>query len=170
MTYGCRCRYAVRQPRKFCQAPERAGSLSQHRWSSCGGWATALGVGWQRCCQEDRWDCMLFTDARSMRRALRWSTMKPESGSGWFPLRSLPIFSGAWLRPPMATLSLKVKVTLRLTVSQRRAPSSSHKEMFVTAWWLLSYLCGAPSLMTGRGLSFASQSLQHLVGRLSVYT
>jgi hypothetical protein len=84
-------RYAMRQPRK------RVGPLSNYRRSSCCDWpdlaccgrATALGDGWRRC-----WDCLLFTDARTMTSALKWSSMKPESGSGRFPLKSSPLSRG----------------------------------------------------------------------------
>jgi hypothetical protein len=36
---------------------------------------------------------LLFTEARSMKRAVMWSPMKPESWSGWFPLKSTPTCS-----------------------------------------------------------------------------
>jgi hypothetical protein len=34
---------------------------------------------------------LLFTGARSMGRAVQWSLMKPESWSGWFPIKSSPL-------------------------------------------------------------------------------
>jgi hypothetical protein len=40
---------------------------------------------------------LLFTEARSMGRAVQWSPMKPESWSGWFPLKSSPTCSSRWL-------------------------------------------------------------------------
>jgi hypothetical protein len=41
---------------------------------------------------------LLFTGARSMRRAaVHWRSMKPESWSGWFPLKSSPTCSYRWL-------------------------------------------------------------------------
>jgi hypothetical protein len=50
----------------------------------------------------------------------------------------------------------KVKVTLRLTISQSvrkswcRAPSGAHDHRFITVWQVRSWLCGAPSLTRGR--------------------
>jgi hypothetical protein len=41
--------------------------------------------------------CLLFTAARSMGHAVQWSPMKPESWSGWFPLKSSPTCSYRWL-------------------------------------------------------------------------
>jgi hypothetical protein len=40
---------------------------------------------------------LLFTEARSMGRAVQWTPMKPESWSGWFPLKSSPTCSYCWL-------------------------------------------------------------------------
>jgi hypothetical protein len=63
----------------------------------------------------------------------------------------------------------KVEVMLRLTVSMSwcRTPSVTHDQMFVTVWRLLTSLWG--SLFDERsGLSFASQSLQYLVGSVVV--
>jgi hypothetical protein len=49
---------------------------------------------------------------------------------------------------------LKVKVTLRLTISQSvswcRAPSGAHDQIFIAVWQLRSCFCGAPSLTRGR--------------------
>jgi hypothetical protein len=42
-------------------------------------------------------EVLLFTEARSMGRAIHCSPMKPESWSGWFPLKSLPTCSCRWL-------------------------------------------------------------------------
>jgi hypothetical protein len=56
----------------------------------------------------------------------------------------------------LTTELVKVKVTLRLTVSQSvskswcPAPSGAHDQIFVTVWQLRSCFCGAPSLMRGR--------------------
>jgi hypothetical protein len=66
------------------------------RRSSCCYWS-AVEVGWRRCCFKDCWECLLFTGARSMGRALQWSPMKPESWYGWFPLKSSPTYSYRWL-------------------------------------------------------------------------
>jgi hypothetical protein len=40
---------------------------------------------------------LLFTAARSMGRAVQWSPMKPDSWSGWFPIKSWPTCSCRWL-------------------------------------------------------------------------
>jgi hypothetical protein len=40
---------------------------------------------------------LLFTEARSMGRAVQWSPIKPESWSGWFPLKFSPTCSYRWL-------------------------------------------------------------------------
>jgi hypothetical protein len=40
---------------------------------------------------------LFFTGARSMGHAVQWSPMKPESWSGWFPLKSSPTCSSYWL-------------------------------------------------------------------------
>jgi hypothetical protein len=91
-------------PHKYCQAIERAGCLNT-------GGAPAVTVCccwrrpdtcWRRYCQEDHWDCLLFTEASSMRRALQWGSMKPESSSCLFLPKSSLIFSCHCLRPPMA--------------------------------------------------------------------
>jgi hypothetical protein len=50
-------------------------------------------VGWRRCCLETPGSVLLFTEAHLVRRAVQWSPMKPESWSGWFPLKSLPTCS-----------------------------------------------------------------------------
>jgi hypothetical protein len=52
---------------------------------------TALLLGWLL-------GVLLFTGARSMGRAVQWSPMKPESWSGWFPLKSSPTCSCCWLQ------------------------------------------------------------------------
>jgi hypothetical protein len=41
-------------------------------------------------------EVLLFTEARSMERAGQRSPMKPESWSGWFPLKSSPTCSYRW--------------------------------------------------------------------------
>jgi hypothetical protein len=73
-------------------------------------------------------DCLLFTDARTMRHALQWSSLKPESGSGWFAadlhwsLVSLIIMLiGSWAITPsfITNPQFKVKVILRPTASHR---------------------------------------------------
>jgi hypothetical protein len=46
---------------------------------------------------------------------------------------------------PFKKVKMKIKVTLRLTVSQ-----SPHDQIFVTLWQLRSCFCGAPSLTGGR--------------------
>jgi hypothetical protein len=56
------------------------------------GRATVVEVGWRRCCLEDCWEC-----CSSLRCAVQWSPMKPESWSGWFPLKSSPTCSCRWL-------------------------------------------------------------------------
>jgi hypothetical protein len=68
-------------------------------WSAfnCDGRATVAEVGWRRCCLKECWECLLFTGARSMGRAVQWSPMKPESLFGWFPLKSSPTCSYRWL-------------------------------------------------------------------------
>jgi hypothetical protein len=57
----------------------------------------AVEVGWRCCCLKDCWECLLFTDARSMGRDVQWSPMKPDSWFGWFPLKSSPTCSCRWL-------------------------------------------------------------------------
>jgi hypothetical protein len=55
-----------------------------------------------------------------------------------------------------ALLRVKIKVTLRLTVSQSvclswcRAPAGAHDQLLLFKWNLLSCPCGAPSLTRGR--------------------
>jgi hypothetical protein len=62
-----------------------------------------------------------------------------------------------YFRLPFQETQVKVKVTLRLTVSQsvskcwRRAPSGPHDQICITRWQLRSCFCGAPSLTRGRG-------------------
>jgi hypothetical protein len=56
-----------------------------------------IEVGWRRCCLEDCWECLLFTGARSLGRAVQWSPMKPESWSVWLPLKSSSTCSCRWL-------------------------------------------------------------------------
>jgi hypothetical protein len=67
-------------------------------WSAvdCDGRATVVEVGWRRCCLEDCWECcssLVLTKGR----AVKWSLMKIESWSGWFPLKSSPTCSCRWL-------------------------------------------------------------------------
>jgi hypothetical protein len=68
-------------------------------WSAvdCDRRATVVEVGWRRCCLEDCRECLLFTGARSMGRAVQWSPMKPEAWSGCFPLKSSLTCSYRWL-------------------------------------------------------------------------
>jgi hypothetical protein len=47
---------------------------------------------------------LLFTEARSMGRAVQWSQMKPESWSGWFPLKPSPTCSCCWLHYDLQNL------------------------------------------------------------------
>jgi hypothetical protein len=54
-------------------------------------------VGWRRCCLKDCWECLLFTGARSMERAVQWSPTRPESWSGCFTLKSSPTCSNRCL-------------------------------------------------------------------------
>jgi hypothetical protein len=46
--------------------------------------------------------------------------------------------------------SVRVRVTLRLTVSQYRAPSGAHDQILIMSWKLQSCQLGAPSLTRGR--------------------
>jgi hypothetical protein len=50
------------------------------------------------------------------------------------------------------SVQVKVKVTLRLTVSKSwcRAPSGAHDQILITVWQLRSCFCGAPSLTWGQ--------------------
>jgi hypothetical protein len=49
------------------------------RWKIAMAGRLVVEVGWQLCCLKDCWECLPFTGARSMGRAVRWSPMKPES-------------------------------------------------------------------------------------------
>jgi hypothetical protein len=68
-------------------------------WSAvhCDDRATVAEVDWRLCCLEDCREFLLFTGARSMGRVVQWSPMKPESWSGWFPLKSSPLYFCRWL-------------------------------------------------------------------------
>jgi hypothetical protein len=69
-------------------------------WSAvdCDGRATVVEVGWRRCCLKNCWECLLFTGARSMGRAVQWNPMKPESELiRLVPLKSSPTCSRHWL-------------------------------------------------------------------------
>jgi hypothetical protein len=61
-----------------------------------------------------------------------------------------------WL---LTDLFFKVKVTLRLTISQswRRSSSWAHGQIFITVWQLRSCFCGTPSLTRGRVAFFTTQ-------------
>jgi hypothetical protein len=64
-------------------------------------------VGRRRCCLKDCWECLLFTWARSMGRAVQWSPMKPESWPGCFPLKSSPTCSCRWLHCDLQNVPFK---------------------------------------------------------------
>jgi hypothetical protein len=87
---GTFCKYAtcIMRSLKRC---------SRCYWSAVDfdGRATVVQVGWRRWCLEDCWECC--TEVRSMRCAVQWSPMEPESWSGWFPLKSSPACSYRWL-------------------------------------------------------------------------
>jgi hypothetical protein len=89
---GTFCKYTTRVMRSLKQC-------SRCYWSAvdCGGRAT---YGWCRLTAlllGRLLGVLLFTEARSMGRAVQWSLMKPESWSGWFPLKSSPTCSYRWL-------------------------------------------------------------------------
>jgi hypothetical protein len=69
---------------------------------------------------------LLFTEARSMGRAIRWSPMKPESWSGWFPLKSSPTCSYRWLHCDLQNVP---RVHANCTAGNVRANWS------VSSWW-----------------------------------
>jgi hypothetical protein len=82
------CKYTTRVMRSLKRS-------SRCYWSAadCDGLATVVEVGWRCCCLEDCWECC------SSLGLARWGMlfMKPESWSGWFPLKSSLTCSCRWL-------------------------------------------------------------------------
>jgi hypothetical protein len=83
----------------LCKYTTRIMWSTRYYWSAvgCGGRATC---SWSRLTVlllGRLLGVLLFTEACSMGRAVQWSPMKPESWSGWFPLKSSPTCSCRWL-------------------------------------------------------------------------
>jgi hypothetical protein len=62
-------------------------------WSAvdCDGRAIVIEVGWRRCCLKDCWECLLYTGARLMGRAVQWSQRVDPAGSHLSLRRPAPI-------------------------------------------------------------------------------
>jgi hypothetical protein len=95
-------------------------------WSAidCDGRATVVQVGWRRWCLEDCWEC-----CSSLRRAVQWSPMKPESWSGWFP-QSSPTCSCCWLHCDLQNVS---REHAKCTAGTARA-NWSEASLLLTGW------------------------------------
>jgi hypothetical protein len=80
---GTLCKYTTR----VMQSLKR---FSRCYWSAvdCDGWATCSWSRLMALLLGRLLGVLLFTEARLVRRAVQWSPMKPESWSGWFPLKS----------------------------------------------------------------------------------
>jgi hypothetical protein len=68
---------------------------------------------------------LLFTEARSMGRAVQWSPMKPESWSGWFWLKSSPTCSYCWLLWHLQNVPREHAICTAGTVRANRSEASS---------------------------------------------
>jgi hypothetical protein len=79
---------------------------------------------------------LLFTEARSMGRAVQWSPMKPESWSGWFPLKYSPTCSYRWLHCDLQNVLREHSNCTAGTVRSNRSEAS----------WQLTWLSGRTEL------------------------
>jgi hypothetical protein len=68
---------------------------------------------------------LLFIEARSMGRAIQWSPMKPESWSGWFPLKSSPTCCYRWLHCDLQNVPREHANCTAGTVRANRSEASS---------------------------------------------
>jgi hypothetical protein len=129
----------------LCKYTTRIMRSSWCYWSAfgCGGRATC---GWCRLTAlllGRLLGVLLFTEARSMGRAVHWSPVKPESWSGWFPLKSSPTCSCPWLHCDLQNLTRElhyskstcylVRVILLTDLSSRLFFSMSRGELLVEA-------------------------------------
>jgi hypothetical protein len=111
----------------------------------------AVEVGWQRCCSKDCWEFFPFTGARSMGRAVQWSPMKPESWSGWFPLKFSSTCSCRWLRCDLQNVPREHQNCTARTQRANSSESSSWLKSLLRISLLMSW--GEPNIKTTRNNS-----------------
>jgi hypothetical protein len=100
---GTLCKYATCIMRSLKRS-------SRCYWSAvdCDGRATCIWNWLTALLLERLLGVLLFTEARSMKRAVQWNPMNSESWSGWFPLKSSPTCSCCWLHCDLQNVSRKL--------------------------------------------------------------
>jgi hypothetical protein len=93
---------------------------------------------------------LLFIEARSMGRAVQWSPMKPESWSGWFPLKSWPTCSYRWLHCDLQNVPREHAICTAGTVRANRSEAFSLLAGWTELCRLVNCLEADPSENTAR--------------------
>jgi hypothetical protein len=136
----------------LCKYTTRIMRSSRCYWSAvgCGGRATC---SWSRptaLLLGRLLGVLLFTGARSLGRAVQWSPMKPESWSGWFPLKSLLTCSYRWLHCDLQNVPLEHAKCTAGTVRANRSETSWQHTVWTDLRCLLNCLEADPSENTAR--------------------
>jgi hypothetical protein len=85
---------------------------------------------------------LLFIEARSMGRAVQWSPMKPESWSGWFPLKSSPTCFYRWLHCALQNVPRELLVT-GIPNMWEDSMGGFHKVLFIS-WRIVGFGINSP--------------------------